>query len=66
MDYKERLIVEFRELVQRRTLLGKQLEIEEPVDHTESELLKQQYEGMTMYEEALFGRLLKEVRRDYK
>lgn len=64
MNFEERLIGEFRDVVERRALLGKYLEQEEPVDHTELELMKQQYEAMSMYEESLYGRLLLYARKE--
>ena len=66
MDYKERLVFEFRELVRKRALLEKQIECEKIADNKMEELIKQQYEGMTMYEESLYGRILMIVRGEYK
>lgn len=64
MNVEERLISEFRDVVARRALLGKFLEDFQPVDNTELELMKQQYEGMTMYEESLYGRLMHHARKE--
>lgn len=61
MNYKERLIIEYKEIIQKRTLLEKYLGFgdEEKIvlDKDEEALLYNQLEAMNRYEEILFARI---------
>lgn len=53
MDYKNRLLIEYRDLVEKRALL-------EHSNHLpEDKLLQEQLEAMFRYEEILFERILR-------
>ena len=58
MDYKERLLTELIELARKREILKRSLEVEECVDKRHQDLLREQFEVMTHYEEILHARVL--------
>ena len=59
-NYKERLIIEYRELIKKRALLEKEVNSDEPrtMDSEQFNLLKQQLDYMYSYEGILFQRIL--------
>lgn len=65
MDYKQRLLVEYRELVERRSkLLDFLAECEvnkSPIDEQKLKLLQKQFEYMNGYYEILHERILLEM-----
>ena len=63
MDYKERLLVELLELARRTEILKRTLESESCPNNTQQvDLLRQQYEAMSKYEEILYIRVLQEMK----
>jgi hypothetical protein len=68
MNFKERLVHEYKDLIQKRTLLEKYLGLydeEKPVIEKEEEsLLYNQLEAMNRYEEILFARIRNMLRSD--
>ena len=60
MDYKERLLIEFRQLTERITLLNSFINSSQPtnIDKEQLELMHKQHECMCQYEEILFNRIL--------
>lgn len=59
MDYKERLVLEYKGLVEKRELLERTLNSDEPkaMDEETLKLLREQLEAMLRYEEILFIRI---------
>lgn len=59
MDYKERLVLEYKGLVEKRELLERALNSDEPkvMDEQTLKLLREQLEVMLRYEEILFIRI---------
>ena len=59
MDYKERLVLEYKGLVEKRELLERALNSDEPkaMDEETLKLLREQLEAMLRYEEILFIRI---------
>lgn len=59
MDYKERLLIEFRQLTERITLLNSFISSSQPtnIDKEQLELMHKQHECMCQYEEILFNRI---------
>lgn len=58
MDYKERLLNELLDLARKRELLKRSLDNEEVGDEKQIDLLRQQLDVMTSYEEILYIRIL--------
>lgn len=60
MNYKERLLVEFRQLTERITLLNSFINSSQPanIDKKQLELMHKQHECMCQYEDILFNRIL--------
>jgi len=60
MDYKERLVLEFKDLVEKRDRLERMLKSDEPriMDEETVKLLRDQLEAMQRYEEILFIRII--------
>ena len=58
--YKERLLVEFRQLTERIALLNNVINSSQPtsIDKEQLELMHKQHECMCQYEEILFNRIL--------
>lgn len=64
MDYKERLLIEYRDLVKRKELLGRSLESNVEIDSKEmTDLLHRQLEVMDAYEQILFQRIMMMLER---
>lgn len=59
MDYKKRLVLEYKELVEKREILERTLNSDEPTpcDEEAIRLLRDQLEAMLRYEEILFIRI---------
>ena len=60
-EYQARLLVEFKQLVERRTILEKTVNSEycTSIESEQKELLAKQLEAMLQYEEILFARIVK-------
>ena len=60
MNYKQRLIIEYRDIIEKRSLLEKMVNADEPkpMDSEEFDLLKKQLDYMLSYEGILFQRIL--------
>lgn len=58
-NYKQRLLVEFRDLVGRRTLLERHIAEQKETTKDEQEILQRQLNAMMSYEEILFVRISK-------
>ena len=58
MDYRDRLLTELIELARKREVLKRSLEIEECVDKRQQDLLREQFDVMSHYEEILYARVL--------
>lgn len=57
MNFKDRLLIEFKELVERRIILQRTLDECSNMDSKQVELLRKQLEYMMGYEEILFIRI---------
>ena len=64
MDYKSRLVIEFKQIVEKREVLERTLNSDEPKSFDEEifKLLREQLESMMKYEEILFIRIVKEMK----
>ena len=64
MDYKSRLVIEFKQIVEKREVLERTLNSDEPKSFDEEivKLLREQLEAMMKYEEILFIRIVKEMK----
>lgn len=58
MNYKDRLLVEYRELIERRIILQRALDDCSKVASDQVELLKKQLDYMLGYENILFVRII--------
>ena len=60
MNYKERLLVEFRQLTERITLLHNIINSNQTsnIEKEQMELMHKQHECMCQYEDILFNRIL--------
>lgn len=58
MNYKDRLVIEYKELIERKIILQRTLEDCSNMDSKQVELLRKQLEYMLGYEEILFIRIV--------
>lgn len=63
MNYKDRLLLEFKEIVERRIIVQRTIEDCSNIDSKQVELLRKQLEYMMGYEEILFIRIIDEIER---
>lgn len=59
-SYKTRLLIEYKQLIERRAILENTLNSESctSIDSKQIELMRKQYEGMMVYEDCLYSRII--------
>lgn len=67
-EYQTRLLVEYKQLVERRVILDKTVNSEHctNIESEQMDLLRKQLEVMLQYEEILFMRIVKLMKMSYK